>query len=247
MRLKEWCGHRAELVVGRPTPTQQIHHAENMVSYRSYLRSLVALKASAREDDFTSALLAIHDEDPAALTHEEIGSILYSLTFAGHETTNYLIGNLIVRLLERPDRWDAVVADPELITGAVNETLRLDPSVAAWRRITTRPVTLGGVELPAGAKLYLWLAASGRDPSVFADPEQFDPQRANAIKTQAFGRGIHYCVGAALSRLEAQIALEGLISRFPNLRLAEGRTVTYPTNLSFRGPEALLVRANGKS
>src|SRR5262249_54834494 len=160
--------------------------------------------ATARDDAFASALLAIHDEDPDVLTHEEITSILYSLTFAGHETTNYLIGNVVRRLLDDRALWEAVVTHPELMAGAVNETLRYDPSVPVWRRVTKRPVTLGGVNLPQGAKLFLWLAASGRDASVFAEPETFDLRRSNATKTLAFGKGIHYCLCAALGRLEAQ-------------------------------------------
>jgi len=242
-RLKEWCGHRATLAWGRPTPAEQVHHAENMAAYRSYLRDVVATKASAREDDFASALLEIHDEDPEALTHEEIGSILYSLTFAGHETTNFLIANLLRRLLEDPARWDSVLADPELVPGAILETLRYDPSVPVWRRVTKRPVTLGGVDLPQGAKLFLWLAASGRDASVFPEPEKFDLRRANAAKTLAFGKGIHYCIGAALGKLEAHIALETLIRRFPRLRLVEGQAFSFHPNISFRGPQALWVRA----
>jgi cytochrome P450 len=186
--LKEWCGHRASLNWGRPTPTEQVHHAENVAAYRGYLRAFVARKAQERDDTFTSALLAIHDEKPEALTHEEISSILFSLTFAGHETTNYLIGNLMRRLLEDLTRWDAVVADPALIPGAVNETLRYDTSVPVWRRVTRRPVTLGGVDLPAGAKLLLWLAASGRDAAVFPEPETFDLRRANTSKTLVFER-----------------------------------------------------------
>jgi cytochrome P450 len=241
-QLKEWCGYRAGLAWGRPTPREQVHHAENMASYRRYLRELVATKVNARDDDFASALLAIHDEDPEALTDEEIGSILYSLTFAGHETTNYLIGNVVRRLLEDPARWDAIAADPAMIPGAIHETLRYDPSVPVWRRVTKRPVTLGGVDLPDGAKLFLWLAASGRDASVFPDPEVFDPRRANATKTLAFGKGIHYCLGAALGRLEAQIALEALIQRFPRLRLVEGSELSFHPNISFRGPQALWVR-----
>ena len=240
-QLKEWCGDRAGLAWGRPTPWEQVHHAENMASYRRYLRELVATKANVRADDFASALLAIHDEDPDALTHDEITSILFSLTFAGHETTNYLIGNVMRRLLEDPARWDAVGADPELIPGAVNETLRYDPSVPAWRRVTKRPVTLGGVNLPQGAKLFLWLAASGRDASVFPEPETFDLRRANATKTLAFGKGIHYCLGAALGRLEAQIALEALTRRFPRLRLLAGQELSFHPNISFRGPQALWV------
>jgi cytochrome P450 len=242
-QLKEWCGHRASLAWGRPTPTEQVHHAENMAAYRSYLRELVATKANARDDDFASALLAIHDEDPDALTHEEIASILYSLTFAGHETTNYLIGNVVRRLLEDPARWDAVAADPQLIPGAVHETLRYDPSVPVWRRVTKRPVTLGGVDLPEGAKLFLWLAAAGRDASAFAEPETFDLRRTNATQTLAFGKGIHYCLGATLGWLEARIALEALTRRFPRLRLVEGQTLSFHPNISFRGPEALRVRA----
>lgn len=241
-QLKEWCGHRASLAWGRPTPTEQVHHAKKMAAYRRYLREFVATKAHADGDDFAGALLAIHEEDPDALTHEEITSILYSLTFAGHETTNYLIGNVMRRLLEEPGRWDAVAADPYLITGAVNETLRYDTSVPVWRRVTKRPVRLGGVDLPQGAKLFLWLAAAGRDDSVFLEPETFDLQRANATKTLAFGKGIHYCLGAALGKLEAQIALEALTRRFPRLRLVEGQTLSFHPNISFRGPEALWVR-----
>ena len=240
-QLKEWCGHRATLAWGRPTPDEQVHHARNMAAYRSYLRGFVAAKADVRDDTFASALLAIHDEDPTSLTYEEIASILYSLTFAGHETTNFLIGNVVRRLLEEPARWDAVVADAALIPGAVHETLRYDPSVPVWRRVTTRAVTLGGVNLPQGAKLFLWLAASGRDASVFPEPETFDLRRANATKTLAFGRGIHYCLGAALGKLEAEIALEALTIRCPRLRLVEGQELSFHPNISFRGPEALWV------
>jgi cytochrome P450 len=242
-QLKEWCGHRASLTWGRPVPTEQVSHAENMAAYRGYLRTFVARKARERDDTFTSVLLAIHDEDPEALTQEEISSILFSLSFAGHETTNYLIGNVVRRLLETPARWYAVVADPTLIPGAVEETLRYDPSVPVWRRVTKRPVTLSGVDLPAGAKLFLWLAASGRDASVFPEPEAFDLHRTDASKTLAFGKGIHYCLGAALGKLEAQLALEALTHRFPHLRLVEGQAFSFHPNISFRGPQALWVQA----
>ena len=242
-QLKEWSGHRASLSWGRPTPTEQVQHAENMAAYRGYLRAFVVCKAQDRDDTFTSALLAIHNENPEALAQEEIASILFSLTFAGHETTTALIGNVVRRLLEAPARWDAVVADPALIPGAVDETLRYDPSVPVWRRVTTRPVRLGGVDLPAGAKLFLWLAASGRDAAVFPEPETFDLHRANATQTLAFGRGIHYCPGAALGKLEAQLALEALTHRFPRLRLVEGQTLSFHPNISFRGPQALWVQA----
>jgi cytochrome P450 len=245
-QLKEWCGYRAKLAFGRPSPGEQVDHATNMVAYRRYLRELVATRAVARTDDFTSALLEIHDEDPDALTHEEIASILFSLSFAGHETTNYLIGNVLRRLLELPqERWARVVADPSLIPGAVDETLRYDTSVPIWRRVTTKPVTLGGVDLPEGAKLMLWLAASGHDASVFPEPERFDMERANAKRSLAFGKGIHFCPGSALSKLEARLAVEALAARFPDLRLRDGgdQAFAFHPNISFRGPLELWVEA----
>ncbi len=240
-RLRAWGGNRLALAWGRPTPEEQIEHANNMAAYRSYLRDLVATKVGERDDDFASALLAIHDEDPERLTHEEIASILFSLSFAGHETTNNLIGNTIRRLLEEPGRWDAVVADPALIPGAVDEVLRYDPSVTVWRRQAKKEVGVGGVRIPAGARLFLWLAAAGRDASVFPEPNRFDPLRANAGKTLAFGKGIHYCIGAALGKLEARVAVEVLADRFPRLRLVPGQEIPFHPNISFRGPMSLLV------
>src|SRR4051794_25175180 len=217
-QLKEWCGHRATLAFGRPPADKQVEHATSMAAYRAYLRELVAHKAAHRADDFASAMLAIHDEDPDALSQEEIASILFSLSFAGHETTNYLIGNMIRRLLEAPERWDAVVADPALIPGVVEETLRHDTSVPFWRRRTQRAVTLGGVDVPERATLFLWLAAAGHDPAVFDDPGRFDPTRPNAKRHLAFGKGIHFCIGSALGKLEAQPALEELPRPYPRPR-----------------------------
>jgi cytochrome P450 len=242
--LKEWCGSRAGLAWGRPLPDEQVFHARNMASYRGYLRGLVAAKTEDRGDDFASALLAIHDEDPEALTHEEIASILFSLSFAGHETTNNLIGNLVRRLLEDPSRWERVLAEPALIPSAVDETLRYDPSVPVWRRMAKQPTRVAGVDLPEGAKLFLWLAAAGRDPDAFPNPNVFDLERPNAAKHLAFGKGIHYCLGAALGKLEAQLALEALMERFPRLRLVEGQTIPFHPNISFRGPQELWVRAD---
>jgi cytochrome P450 len=163
-QLKRWCGYRAALSWGRPDPDDQVEIAGNLVAYRRYLRELVEAKVEDCADDLTSDLLAIHDEDPERLTLAEIASILFSLSFAGHETTTGPIGNTVRRLLEEPARWDALVAEPALIPAAVQETLRYDPSVPVWRRVTTRPATLAGIHLPEGAKVLLWLAATGRNP-----------------------------------------------------------------------------------
>jgi cytochrome P450 len=241
-RLKQWCGYRAALSWGRPAPEDQVEIATSMAAYRRYMRSLVDLKAVTPGDDLASDLIAIHDEAPDRLTRDEIASILFSLSFAGHETTTGLIGNTVRRLLEDPSRWDEIAEQPDLIPHAVEETLRYDPSVAVWRRVTTRPVTLAGVDLPQGAKLYLWLAAAGRDKAAFDEPDRFDLHRPDAERHLAFGKGVHFCLGANFGRLEAQIAIAELARRYPRLRLSPGQEFTFHRNISFRGPQVLKVR-----
>jgi cytochrome P450 len=242
-QLKQWCGYRAALGWGRPAAEDQVEIASSMAAYRGYIRDLVDVKVREPGDDVTSDLIAIHREDPERLTLDEIASILFSLSFAGHETTTGLIGNTVRRLLERPDRWADIARRPELIPAAVEESLRYDPSVPVWRRVTTRPVTLGGVELPAGARLFLWLAAAGRDAAAFDQPQEFDLHRPDAERHLAFGKGLHYCLGANLGKLEAQIAIAELARRYPRLRLAPGQRLTFHPNISFRGPQALTVQA----
>jgi len=216
--------------------------ATSMAAYRRYLRDLVDTRAREPGDDLTSDLLEIHAEDPHRLTLDEVSSILFSLSFAGHETTTGLIGNTARRLLEEPGRWARIVQRPELIAAAVEEALRYDTSVPVWRRVSTRPVTLAGVDLPEGAKLFLWLAASGRDQSVFPQPDEFDLDRANASQHLAFGLGLHYCLGANLGKLETRLVLEELARRYPGLRLAENQRFTFHPNISFRGPQVFRVR-----
>jgi len=241
-QLKQWCGYRAALSWGRPAPEDQLEIVTSMAAYRRYMRSLVDLKARTPGDDLASDLIAIHHEAPDRLTLDEIASILFSLSFAGHETTTGLISNTVRRLLENPDRWDEIAAEPGLIPGAVEETLRFDPSVAVWRRVTTRPATLAGVDLPQGARLYLWLASAGRDQAAFADPDRFDLHRPDAERHLAFGKGVHFCLGANFGRLEAQIAIAELARRYPRLRLVPGQHFTFHPNISFRGPQTLKVR-----
>jgi cytochrome P450 len=241
-QLKQWCGYRAALGWGRPAPEDQVEIATSMAAYRRYMRNLVDLKVAVPGDDLASDLIAIHDEAPDRLTLDEIASILFSLSFAGHETTTGLISNTVRRLLEDPARWDEIAEQPGLIPQAVEESLRFDPSVAVWRRVTTRPVTLAGVELPEGARLYLWLAAAGRDKALFAEPDRFDVHRPDAERHLAFGKGLHFCLGANFGRLEAQIAIAELARRYPRLRLAPDQELTFHPNISFRGPQTLKVR-----
>jgi cytochrome P450 len=217
------------------------------------VRALTPRRVAEMEPRIRSTLAALLDAVVPSQPFDLVATLaaplpmrmIFSLSFAGHETTNNLIGNALRRLLEEPQRWQRLVAEPSLIPDAIEEVLRYDPSVPVWRRVTRRPVTLGGVDLPAGAKLYLWLAAAGRDARAFEDPDDFELGRPNASRHLAFGKGIHYCPGAALGKLETKLALEELTRRFPRLRLVEGQALTFHPNISFRGPQELWVTAGG--
>ena len=242
--LKGWCGNRMAFSWGRPSPQLQIEVAGNMVAYWRYCERFVAERVANPQDDFTSDLVRIHLADAGALSVEEITSVAYGLSFAGHETTTNLISNTVRRLLTHDEQWQVLRADPALIPNAVEEGLRHDTSVVAWRRIATRPVTLGGVAVPQGAKLMLLLAAADRDPRQFLEPDAFDIRRTNARTHLAFGKGIHFCLGAALARLQVRIVLESLIQRIPTLRLVREQRLGFHPNISFRGPQSLWIEWN---
>jgi cytochrome P450 len=239
--LKSWCGDRMAITWGRPAAELQAQVARNMVAYWQYCERFVARRLADPRDDFTSDLLRIHVQNPEAIAVEEIVNVAYGLSFAGHETTTNLIANSVRQLLTNRDQWQALCADPSLIANAVDEVLRFDTSVIAWRRITTEPVQIGGVPVPEGARLMLLLASAGRDPAHFEEPERFDITRENAHEHLAFGKGTHYCLGAYLARLEVGIVLQELSTRLPSLRLVPGQEPRFDANISFRGPQQLLV------
>lgn len=239
--LKSWCGNRIAFSWGKPTPAEQRVIADNMVNYWRYCEEFVAKRAADPVDDFTSDLVRIHREDPDSLSIADITNVAYGLSFAGHETTTSFTGNAVRRLLANRTQWDELCADRSLIPKAVEEVLRYDSSIPAWRRITTEAVTVAGVEIPARAKVLLLLGAANRDPAHFEDPEAFDIHREDSRKHLAFGQGIHYCIGAALARMEARIALDLLTQRAPGMRVVEDQDFDFPANVSFRGPRRLLV------
>jgi cytochrome P450 len=243
-QLKAWCGDRLSMTWGRPLPADQRRVAQQMVAYWQYCVAFVERRAVDLADDFTSDLLRTAAED-GTLSHAEIASIIYGLSFAGHETTTNLIANTVRRVLETDGTWRGLADGSISRAAVVEEALRHDTSVVAWRRVARVATQVGGVAVPAGAKMLLLLAAANHDPARFPDPERFDPLRSNARAHLAFGMGIHYCLGAALARLEVAIVLELLVARFPALRLVPDQRYAFAPNISFRGPSALRLALRG--
>ncbi|MEZ5231046.1 MAG: cytochrome P450, partial [Acidimicrobiales bacterium] len=242
--IKSWCGNRKAFSWGQPTAAEQTAIAEGMLDYWRYCREFVAGRRDHRADDFTSELLDAHDADPdpsngTGISYREVESVVYGISFAGHDPVTALMCNALLCLLPRRDQWDALCADPSLAAAAVEETLRFESSQVSWRRITTQDTTLGGVELPAGTRLFLNFAAANHQPDLFPEPGVFDIHRPEAGRHISFGKGIHFCLGSGLARMEARIVLELLSQRLPSLRLADDQHFDYFPNITFRGPNAL--------
>jgi cytochrome P450 len=240
-QVKRWAQSRVFLNFGDLPEDEQLEHAANLVRYWRYCEELVEARFNAPTDDLTGALVRIYQEGDRTLTTHEIASLIYGQLTAGHETTSSLLANGFLELLTHRDQWEALCRDPALIPGAVEELLRIGPPVFAWKRKVKQPAVVGGVQLPEGANLLLMLGSANRDGDVFGDPERLDVRRANASDHLAFGHGIHYCLGAALARLEARVVLEELTARLPDARLVAGQTFSFAPNTTFRGPASVWV------
>jgi cytochrome P450 len=207
-------------------------------SFGEYFGGLVAEHKANPRDDLLSALIAA-EEAGDKLSEAELLATSILLLVAGHETTVNLIGNGTLALLRHPDQLALLRSDPSLARSAVEEFLRFDPPVQFTARIALEDLTLGGVSLKKGEQAVLLLASANRDPDVFVDPDRLDITRAEN-RHLAFSHGIHYCIGAPLARLEAEIALGTMVQRFPHLRLLD-ETPGYKENIVLRGLAALPV------
>ncbi len=240
--LKDWCSDRKAFSWGRPSEQEQVEIAEKMLAYWRYCRDFTASKRDDPGDDFASELIAAHLADPTDITYREVESVIYGLSFAGHEAVTALICNSLRSLLPRRDQWDQICADPTLIPNTVEEVVRFESSQISWRRITTQDTTLAGVDIPAGTPVFMNFASANRQPDLFENPDTFDIHRANANRNISFGKGIHFCLGATLAKLETRLVLEALVERMPTLELVEDQQIWSSPNITFRGPEQLLVK-----
>ncbi|MCG7203375.1 cytochrome P450 [Streptomyces arenae] len=203
----------------------------------AYAELRAAVEATVADRDAASLLVSAAGRLDAA----EVASNAAVMMFGGIETTEAMITNALLHLLGDPGQLALVQADPGLLDGAVEESLRLEPGAAVVDRYATRDTVLGPAAVRRGDLVSVSLTGANRDPAVFSDPDRFDVRRAEARLQLAFAHGPHHCVAAHLARLETRVALQRLLERLPGLRLDPARPAA-PYGLVFRKPAALHVR-----
>lgn len=225
------------LSVASGVPTQEARDAGDaaMVAFNDYVGEMIATRREQPRADLLSALIAA-EEDGDRLGGHELQAMVVQLIFAGHETTQNLLGNGMYRLLENPEQLAAVRADRSLLSGAIEEMLRRDPPILFTSRIAREATEIAGVAVAADQLVMLNLTAANHDPRRFPEPLRFDIGRRDN-RHLSFGHGVHFCLGANLARLEAEVAFNTLFDRFATIE--ETGTADWSAFTPLRGRERL--------
>jgi hypothetical protein len=234
--FKRWSDDMTASLGLNPKPEEQEAAARARDELREYFDRVVIPMKNRPADSLVSRLLESEDQ-PGGMGREEIFTNSVLLLAAGHETTTNLIGNGVLALMRNRDQWEQLVADPTLVESAVEEMLRFDSPVQWTSRSSGEGVEIGGKTIEPEQIILGCVGAANRDPAKFVEPERFNIRRTEN-KHLSFGIGIHYCLGAALARMEAQIALEMLVDRYPRMKWA-GAKLTWMKGLTFRGVKSL--------
>ncbi len=241
---------------------ERLEAEREVIEYQHYFAEQLNQRRTDPQDDLLTNLLHARidrevegsDLSDAPLTMAEMLSIIQQLLVAGNETTTKMLTEMVRLLGENPDEWavlrTAVAGgDQEAIDAAskavVEETLRLSTPTQGMFRVATADTSVAGVALPAGSRLVAMFAAANRDPAVFDEPDEFRPGRDGALNHLAFGKGIHHCVGASLSRLEGKVAVEELARRIESFTLADSNDYRYHPSFLLRGLQRLDVTVTG--
>ncbi|MBW4636527.1 MAG: cytochrome P450 [Iphinoe sp. HA4291-MV1] len=206
--------------------------------FQEYLRNLVAEREKDPQEDLISTLIAAREENER-LSQEELLATCILLFMTGEETTVNTIGNGMLALLNHPEQLKTLIQEPTIIQNAVEEILRYDSPVQMTTRIAIDNIEIGNQTIQAGEKIIICLGSANRDPAQFPNPEQLNLNRTENNHL-AFGDGIHYCLGSALARAQAQIAINTLLQQFPDLKLASDK-LEWRKNIVLRGLKTLPV------
>jgi cytochrome P450 len=238
-RCRAWTIAAARVLDPCQTPEQLQRSMDALEHLSDYARGQIAVRRRAPRDDLLSVLIAA-EADGERLSEDELVSTVSLLFGAGHETTVNLIGNGLLALLRHPGELSRLRSDASLVPNAVEELLRYDSPAQLVRRWAHEDLEVGGVHIARGDELVLLVGAANRDPERFDDPDVVDVGRDD-VRHVSFGGGPHFCLGAMLARMEAQIAFATLVSRLPDMELGTDH-VQWREHVVLRGLKALPVR-----
>jgi cytochrome P450 len=244
-KFHEWLHAGISRLAGNANREERIAAARKEIELQQFFLAAIADRRETPRDDIVSDLVhaSLNDEEGGRpLDDAELYAILQQIFNAGQETTAHTLTYAVYQLLKHPEQMQAVIADPDLASNLVEETLRfLTPTNNMWR-VVKEDTELGGIELRAGEPMLLRYGAANRDPARFEDADSFDVHRPNAREHLAFGAGIHTCIGMALARKEMTVALPIILNRLKNLRFAEGiNSFRYSPSPLLRGVTALYL------
>ena len=244
LQFKEWSNAIAETTNLLQNETMQARAQQATLELVEYFNRVIDAREAEPRDDLITALVQA-EEDGKKLRREDVLAFCILLLVAGNETTTNLIGNGLAALLDHPDAFAALKQDSDRIPDAVEEMLRFDSPVQGLARFATRDVELGGAHIGRGDIILVMVGAANRDPEAFADPDAFDLERGGG-RHLSFGQSIHYCLGAPLARLEADIVFRALLGHFAEIEVGEGGIERGGT-LLLRGPASfpVTVRLSG--
>jgi cytochrome P450 len=241
-RLRDWSVAFGKLINGRILSPQELADAQRgVLEFVNYFRDLIAERRQHPADDMLSGLIQVEERGDRLNTEELIVNLILLLA-AGHGTTTHLLGNGLLALSRHPGQWQRLVAAPMVAPTAVNELLRYDGPVQSTGRQALEDVPLGNKIIKQGQRVTVFLGSANHDEAHFAEPDVLNLQRSDA-RPLSFGHGIHTCLGAALARMETQVAFSELARRFPKLEVDTAAPEHNPS-ISFRGLMLLPISLN---
>ena len=243
--FKRWSDDSIATIGATPDDDRRIEAALGIVEFQHYFAAELEIRRTHPTGDLLSDLVnATIDNDAGEaqlLTTAELLSILQQILVAGNETTTKLITESLRLLAEHPAEWARLRAEPGRAADVVEEALRLSTPTQGMFRAVTEDVEVAGTLIPKGSMAVLMYCSANRDESLFTDPDAFSPSRANLKRNIAFGSGIHFCLGAALARAEAIVAVECLANRVESIELAAGNALEYEPSFILRGLKSLTL------